>query len=210
MSVGVAMGSAQLVRLYLGEGFSPSGPILAVLAFNPVLVAFFEPYNTVVYAIEKHRYLVLSGMLGLAVLLITDVLLVPRSLFGTAMFGLGGLGAALGSLASQAASGIFQVSLARRYAPLELYWRGLKFAAAGLLMATVTALTQRITASGTVRVTAVALAIGSVTYLAMLVMLREFTRADARLFLDLLRPGKMVSYIHAELQKQAEREESEV
>lgn len=202
ISVGVSLSSMVLVRLYLGEGFSRSVPILAVLAFNPLLVAFFEPYNTVVYAVEKHRYLVAGSLMGLATLLVVDALLVPRTLLGAPMLGLGGLGAALGNLACQAVVGAFQVYLAWRYAGVALYWRGIKFIAAGLTMAVVAGLFLR-EIPGTVWTTATALVVGSSAYLATLTVLHEFTRADAQLFIDLLHPGKMIGYIRAELKKPA-------
>jgi len=203
MSVGVALGSAHIVRLYLGEGFERSALILAVLAFNPLLVAFFEPYNTVVYAIEKHRYLVLGSLAGLAMLLVVDAFLVPRSLLGVTMLGLGGLGAALGGLASQAVIGAFQFYLARRYAGVGFYWRAAKFAVAGLSMAVVASLIQQ-SVPPTMWATAIAVVIGFAAYLATLALLREFAPPDARLFLDLLHPGKMMAYVLVELRKPAE------
>ena len=203
MCVGVALGSAHITRLYLGEGFQRSALILAVLAFNPLLLAFFEPYSTVVYAIEKHRYLVLGSLAGLAVLLVVDALLVPRSLLGVTMLGLGGLGAALGGLASQAVIGGFQFYLARRYAGVGFYWRALKFAMAGLSMSIVAILVQR-SARGSVWMTAIAIVTGFGAYLTTLTLLREFTLGDARLMLDLLHPGKMRAYILTELRRPAE------
>jgi len=203
MSVGVALGSAHIIRLYLGEGFERSALILAVLAFNPLLLAFFEPYSTVVYAIEKHQYLVLGSLAGLVVLLVVDALLVPRSLLGVTMFGLGGLGAALGGLASQTVIGGLQFYLARKYAGVGFYWRAVKFAVAGLSMAAVAILIQR-SEWVSVWMTAIAVVSGFGAYLATLSVLREFTLADARLMLDLLHPGKMKAYILTELRKPAE------
>jgi len=123
-------------------------------------------------------------------------------LLGTPMLGLGGLGAALGNLASQAVTGVFQVCMARRHARIGLYWRGVRFVVAGLAMAVVTGLIQQ-EMPDTVWMTAVALAVGGAVYLAVLAMLREFTRADAHLFLDLLRPGEMIRYMLGELRKPA-------
>jgi len=199
LCIAVALASAPLARLYLGEEFVRSGPILAVLAFTPLLVAFFEPYDTVVYAVEKHRYLVFSGMLSLVVLLTVDMLLVPHQLFGTTLPGLGGLGAALGNLASQAVNGVLQVYLARRYARVGLFWRGSKFILAGLGMAAVSSLILHYKAPGMLWATLLAVVAGGAAYLLALVLLHEFTWADARLFLDLFHPTKMTSYVRMEL-----------
>ena len=95
------------------------------------------------YAVEKHRYLVIGSLLGLAALLIADAVLIPRTLLGAPMLGLGGLGAALGGLLGQAVNGAFQVYLARRHAGIRLYRRGARFAVAGLTMAIVAGLIQR-------------------------------------------------------------------
>lgn len=202
LAVGVALSSAQITRLYLGEAFGRSGPMLAVLAFNPVIVAFFEPYNTVIYAVGKHRSLLLSSVLGLVVLLILDTLLVPRSLLSLTMLGLGGIGAALGSLASQAVSGAFQIHLARRFAGVGFYWRAVKFVLAGLGMAAVARSIQQ-AAPPSLWMTGLAVAVGAAAYLVILSMLQEFRRADAQVLLDVLHPGRMASYVLGELREPA-------
>ncbi|GEM_PF-1498005 len=199
MCVMVALGSSLVTRLYLGEEFGRSGPILAVLAMSPLLTAFFEPYDTIVYAIEKHRYLVPSGVLSLAALLIADALLVPPVLWGATMLGLGGLGAALGSLISQAVNGSLQVYIARRYAGVRLYVPAIKFLAAGLAMAVANELLRRMVGSGSWLVTALALIAGCGVYLLALSLQHEFGRADARMFLGLLHPGRMAGYVGTEL-----------
>ena len=195
---GVALASQAIARAYLGPEFARSGPILAVLAINPVMLALFEPYNSVVYAVEKHHYLVPSGLLSLGVLLLVDGLLVPRSLGGTVVLGLGGLGAAIGSLISQAVNGAFQVGIARRCARVGLYWRAAKFAAAGAVMVAAGLVVQRI-AGSTSWAMGAALITGSAFYLGILALLREFTRGDAHMFLQLLHPARMADYIGTEL-----------
>ena len=200
MCVGVALASVHVTCLYLGQEFARSGPILAVLALSPLLTAFFEPYNTVVYAIEKHRYLVPSGVLSLVVLLIADALLVPPALWGMPMLGLGGLGVALGSLISQAVNGTLQIYIAKRYARVGLYRRAVKFVAAGLAMAAAAMAVQRIAGSNSLLVMALALICGSATYFVALAIQHEVNRGDARLLLDLLHPGRMADYVGAELQ----------
>jgi O-antigen/teichoic acid export membrane protein len=206
MCVAVALASAHVTRLYLGQEFARSGPILAVLALSPLLTAFFEPYNTVVYAIEKHQYLVLSGVLSLVVLLIVDALLVPPALWGMAMMGLGGLGAALGSLISQAVNGTLQVYIARRFARVGLYGRAVRFVTAGLAMAATAMALRSITNSDSLLVMALGLVGGGMVYLIALALQHEFSLADARLFLELLHPGRMARYIGAELQNATEQE----
>jgi len=195
----VALASQAIARAYLGPEFARSGPILAVLAINPIMVALFEPYNSVVYAVEKHQYLVPSGLLSLGILLLADGLLVPRALGRTALLGLGGLGAAIGGLISQAVNGAFQVGIARRYAKVGLYWRAARFAAAGAAMVASGLAVQRIAGSTSAWAMAAALIVGGAFYLSTLALLREFTLGDARLFLQLLHPRRMLDYVTAEL-----------
>jgi len=200
LAVGAALSSAQITRLYLGEAFGRSGPILAVLAFNPVLVAFFEPYNTVIYAIGKHRSLLLSSVLGLVVLLSVNALLVPRSLLGMTMLGLGGVGAALASLVSQAVTGAFQIHLARQFARVGFYWHAVKFVLAGLAMAAVARSIQQ-AAPPSLWMNGLSVTAGAAAYLVMLSMMQEFNRADAQVLLGVLHPGRMATYILGELRE---------
>jgi hypothetical protein len=115
------------------------------------------------------------------------------------MLGLGGFGAALGSLISQAVNGSLQVYIARRYAGVKLYVDVIRFLAAGVVMAAATELMRRMAGPSSWLVTALALIAGCGAYLVALAFQHEFGRADARMFLGLLHPGRMAGYVGAEL-----------
>ncbi len=53
--------SKEIVAIALGSEFMPAVPVLICLVISSILAAFFQPYRTVLYAIEKQNYLVLSS-----------------------------------------------------------------------------------------------------------------------------------------------------
>jgi O-antigen/teichoic acid export membrane protein len=203
LAVALLFFSKEIVAVALGAEFAPAASILLCLAINSIVAAIFQPYRTVLYAIEKQGYLVASGVVGLLALLFADVLLVPRRFAG-----LGGTGAALGLIAMTATSGMVQVRAVSQHTGIGFYWRAMRHLLAGLVMylsmqavnALLTAFWPRLTGAGSwwMRLPLLAL-VGLAVYLAVLALLRQFTRADLQVFLNVLHPARMAEYISTEL-----------
>ena len=191
--------SREIVDLTLGPGFESSVPIMMVLLLSSVIAAAFIPYRTVLYAIERQRDLVISSWVGLVVLVLADALLIPMRLGSLTLIGLRGLGAALAMMLMNLASGLVQVVAAKRHAGVVLYKRSILILLAGTAMyLTMAAVRALVPAVWLVRVLLCSL-VGVMSYLAILVLVREFTRADARVFLNILHPQRMLDYVSGEL-----------
>lgn len=141
--------------------------------------------------------------MGLFALLVADALLVPRQFAG-----LGGTGAALGLMAMTVTSGIVQVRAVRQHTGIGFYWRAVRHLLAGLVMylsmqaisASLAAVWPWLGDAGSwwVRLPLFSL-LGLAVYLAILALLRQFTRADVEVFWNVLHPARMAEYISTEL-----------
>jgi O-antigen/teichoic acid export membrane protein len=189
-----------IVEVYLGPEFTPSVSVLAVLALNPVLLALFEPSNTIVYAVDQHRRLAGVTLLGLATMVVVDLALIPTQLGGYPLAGLGALGAAIGAVASQAVSGACQMAMAVRAIDIAPYWRGARHLLAGAAML-LTIVVVRASLPDAIASAAAALVAGAALYCGSLLVLREVGTADLRRAGDLLNPAKMAEYIKTELRQ---------
>jgi O-antigen/teichoic acid export membrane protein len=202
--VGVIAFRYLLIRTLLGPRFMPAAGALAVLALEGLLMTYFRPYGNLVYAIEQQPKLIISGILQLVVLVIANVLLVPRQLFGVPLAGLGNLGTAIAFAAMEMTGGIFEVAICAHYAGIGPYGRVARFVPAGLAMYLVLWLAERL--SGPLGMWQ-ALAFGPLSvavFVGVSALVGEFTRADATLFFDLVDPRKMVGYVTTELRSKSE------
>jgi O-antigen/teichoic acid export membrane protein len=200
LAVTVMALSDLIVQVYLGPGFAPAAGVLAVLALNPVLLALFEPYNTVVYAVDRHRWLAGGILLGLATTVAVDLVLIPTELGGFPLAGLGALGAAIGAIAAQAVSGACQVAIARRAVEVAPNWRAARQLLAGAIMLAMIVWVRAILPGG-IAGAAAATAAGAAVLGGSLLLLREVGVADLRRAGDLLNPAKMAAYIKTELRQ---------
>jgi O-antigen/teichoic acid export membrane protein len=204
-AVALVFFSKEVVAVALGAEFAPAASILVCLAINSIVGALFQPYRIVLYAIEKQGYLVVSGLVGLVALLLADALLVPRQVAGLA-----GTGAALGLIAMTVTSGLVQVRAVSRHTGIGLYWRAVAHLLAGLVMYLSMQVVSALVAAFWPRLTSVASwwiwlpflsLFGLVLYLAVLALMGQFTRADLRVFLNVLHPVRMAEYVSGELDR---------
>ena len=200
LSVTAIAASDILVGLYLGEPFARSAPVLAALALNPLLLAVFEPYNQIVYAVERHRRLVWVNLVGVSIFLVASALLIPRALFGLPLAGLGALGAALAGLIGQLVTGLCRVAVASRAAGVGIYWRGGMQLAGGVAMLATIEVVRASVAAGVVGSVA-AFVCGFAAYVGVLAAVGELAYRDLQLFADLLSPAKMMGYVTTELRR---------
>jgi O-antigen/teichoic acid export membrane protein len=187
-----------IVETYLGAAFAPSAGVLAVMALSPVLFALFEPYNTIVYAVERHARLAGVTLLGLVTMVAVDAILIPREFGGYPMAGLGAVGAAVGIVVAQAVTGACQLVIATRAMQISPSWRGGRQLVAGGIMLGTIVLVRAVVPGGLVSAAA-AIAAGIVLFAGTLLVLRELGPDDLGRAADLLSPGKMAAYIKSEL-----------
>lgn len=213
LGVALVFFSKEIVVVALGAEFAPAASILMCLAVNSIVTAIFQPYRTVLYAIEKQGYLVVSGIIGLVALLLVDALLVPLRLGGLALPGLSGAGAAVGLVAMTVTSGFLQVRAVKQCAGIGFYWKAwLHLLAGGIMYAAMLVLRPAFFAGQALgRVAPVSLwlrlpllaLLGLAVDLVALALVGQFTRADVQVFLNMLHPQRMAEYVSSELDRLA-------
>jgi O-antigen/teichoic acid export membrane protein len=191
--------SREIVELTLGTGFGASVPIMMVLILGSVTAAGSIPYRMVLYAVERQRDLVVSSCLGLVILVLANALLVPDRLGSVTLGGWKGLGSAVAMMLMNLGSGLVQYQAAKRHAGITFYKRSGLILLAGISMyLAMVAVRAVVPAALVVRVFVCSL-VGVTSYLATLAVLREFTRADVQVFLNVLHPRRMLAYVSEEV-----------
>jgi len=188
-----------IVRLVLGHRFLPSIPVLAVLAVNALWKTYRRPYDSLAYALDKPHFLIWVGVINLATLLVADLILIPHTLFGIPMLGMGSLGAALGWFVKSLVGGSVLILLLNRRAQVPIYGRAAWFVAAGGLMyGTMCTLESVLGWSQLWHIPLLAL-IGGGVFMGCLLLLRQINCADLIFLLEAADPRKMLGYISSEL-----------
>ncbi len=188
-----------IVRLVLGDWFLPSIPVLVVLVVNELWMTYRRPYANLAYALDKPHYLTCTLAVSLVTLLIADLVLVPNTLFGIPMLGLGSLGAALGWLITSIVGGVTLLLLLRRRTQIPIYEQAVWFVGAGGLMyGTMYVLESAFGLSQLWHVPLLAL-IGGGVFIGCLLLLREINRGDLVFLLQASNPRKMLEYVSHEL-----------
>jgi len=206
-----------IVVLLLSRRFLRSVPVLAVLAVSVVFKTFSAPYRNLAYALEKPLYLAWTGMVGLVTLLVADLVLIPDTLFGLSMAGLGSLGAALGWLIMSVVEGSVLVLLLNRpqsrrprpataspsgtfgRAGLPIYWEGLWFLGAGGLMYSALHLLGSVLGWSQPWQIPLLVLIGGCVYMGCLFLARRIRWSDLAFLLQAADPRKMLGYVSSEL-----------
>jgi O-antigen/teichoic acid export membrane protein len=191
--------SHQAVQIAFGSEFAPAAPILMVVVINSVLGAIFAPYSMVLYATEKQRYLVISNALRLLILLIANMLLVPSYAWGFSLPGLKGIGSAIALVIMTIAGGIAQARAVGRSTRIGFYWKSLLYLLAGGVMYLAMHIAGRLITNFQWPRIMLSTAFGVGAYLATLIWLGLFTRADFQVFVNMLSPQRMLDYISSEL-----------
>ncbi|MBC7263908.1 MAG: oligosaccharide flippase family protein [Chloroflexi bacterium] len=197
LAVLIACFSPEIITWLLRPDFLPAAPVLAILAIDTVVTVFFQPYSMVIYAVEKHRYLVISALIQLATLVGMGLLLIPRGLGG-----LGAAGAAMAMLVADLVSGLYQVHLSAKFAQIGTYPKWFAYAIAGAASYTVLwVLGSFARPLGLIKITLL-VPIGVGVCLVCLALFGQFHWDDLRLYLDLVSPAKMWQYVRKELARE--------
>jgi O-antigen/teichoic acid export membrane protein len=186
-----------LVHLYLGPAFQPAAPVIAIFSLSMIPGAVARPYQSVLFAVEEHRYLLAMRVLGLLVLAVGCVLLIPSSLLGLPAAGLGAVGAALAVLLKEAVASVYVIGIANRRAGMG-FWKGaIWFLLAGGLMV---GLGSVLGASATTWGARVLVVVAELAvYLVFLYAVGQLRGPEMRLLLETVDPVKLVRYIRQEL-----------
>lgn len=193
---------AQMLNILVGGAFVPAAPVLRVLTIWAVLASFTMISAAIVEGLDRPLLTARITAVAIAANLVLNTLLIPRSIQGVPLAGLGPTGAALGTVGAQLISLVFLAGITRRLTGrTHIGWHVVRHAlAAGLTLGLLWWIAP--IALGDVDrwyELGAAGGLATLVYALLLVAMRELTRDDLSLFAELVHPGKMAGYVRDEL-----------
>lgn len=195
--------SEQIIFLILGREFLRAKVVLEIFAVAVLILTISRPYSYVLLGSEKHRLVPFINSFVLILVFILELVLIPRSILGINLFGLGASGAALANLLSWSTGLLIFVFATYKFLRVNFYFPLLKQLFAGALMYI---FLKFLTGSLSFYqpISAVTIAIFSVLiFVGIIYVLGELTLADISYLKTIVRPKAFISSIRNEWEEKA-------
>lgn len=198
---------AGVIHVLLSDVFLPATDILRFFSLATFLLALTVPRGAILAGMNRADLAGIASLGGALVTLALYPLLIPTSIFGLPLGGLGPEGAALGVLVGNGVLLIVSLYFANRLVGDRIQARVALHVGTALVVGLLASLILSPTTGVDWRwYHLVAYSAGFLAaYVGLLAAFREFRRADLRLFLDLLNPRKMAQYVRGELLEEERR-----
>lgn len=202
MPVGVfiILFSNEIRLLLLGPQFEPSSIILSVLAIGAMFTIFSQPYSSQLLGAGLMKTSVRIGLWVLIIDILLNIVLIPESLFGIKLFGLGGLGAAI----SMTIATLFGALLGRFYAfkttnstPNYKILVHLIAALIPFMLLKYFDLNKQLDFNIIIYLFLIVI-LGEILYLAILWIMKELNKEDIRYYLSIMSLSLMRKYLKSE------------
>ena len=188
-------------------GWLPASAILQVLPLYLLFSSLEQPYSSHILG-SSHPKIILNRMfISCCICVGLNLLLVPKTLFGTPLADLGGVGAAIALVASSLSGFIYCRIMSHKILPDKINKHLLfHFAAAGIMAVVMYFLSLRYFTTSQFSLVNWALLISFgllyiAGYVSILVILREFTKKDLSLILYAMNIKKLYAYAKGEIKK---------
>ena len=197
----IAMATPFIV-LVSDNAYTESGPIFAILLGWVAFRTLQNPYTAHFGSFDKPVYSLYISLLYMPLNLILNILLIPESIYGIPLAGLGGKGAAIATLTAASINYFFVRYLSSRLIKTGVNWRIFRhIVAAGIPACTLYIVQSQWVSLDRWFEISGAMALGLIIYLLLLILFREFTRKEVIFILDTMHPGKMLGYIRDEMKQ---------
>lgn len=197
----------EIIILILTEKFLPGALPMGVLALYYYITAIAAPHAHLIGGVGRPGILARIGVTTAVSVVVLDILLVPEDIksLGIRLPGLGMLGAAIGTLASGVIYYVLARMATRDVVGYHEDGHKLRHLVAALGMVGALLLFQQfVMPLDRWFHLPVYMALGAVTYLAMLLLVREFTRKDLAYLQQVVHPIEMLRYVRDELRHRKE------
>jgi O-antigen/teichoic acid export membrane protein len=184
-------------QIILGNRFEPSTPIISILVLYAMVIVFNQPYSTQLLGTNQIKLGMILGLVMLAINIILNLLLIPSSISGIQLAGLGGLGAAFSLLISS-----FIGTLLFRYFAFKTsgsrpnYKIIIHLICAVLSFGGIFLVSEYLSVSNCF--IPVYFLLGSGVFLLLMALFGEFTKEEFHYYLNMLNPRLMKNYIRDE------------
>lgn len=190
----------EIPLIFFGKQFSESSGIVIVASFTVLVINLTRPYSNLLFALEKGKYILLIGFVNLLVLLISDLILIPKEILNIHLFGLKGTGAALGIFNMWFINSLLTIYLVNKYSKIIFYEFIPKIIVVSLLSLVVLGIIKIVFPVGLLGI-----ALGIVTFVLLYSLLTYITglvnKTDIKYFKDIISPIKMGKYIKEEIKE---------
>lgn len=188
-----------ICSVFLGAKFAPASTVIAYLSLNTIILLISRPYTVQLIATNNTRVAVILGALTVLLNVTLNVVLIPTSIAGVALFGMGANGAAIAAFVTALISSSFYRYFAFRQSKTAMNKRiVLHVVSAGAAYFIVS-----LFAVPVVRLKVLMLMLyfgaGIPLYLLFLFLMREFRRDEARYFMQFFSLKKLLEYVRGEL-----------
>lgn len=184
-------------QIILGSKFGPSAPIISVLALYAMIIVFNQPYSSQLMGTNQIKLGMFLGLIMLGINIVLNLVLIPSTIYGIKMAGLGGLGAAFSLLISSfIGTMLFRYFAFKTSGSRPNYRIFIHLICAVLSFGSIFLLSEILKAP--VYLVPLWFIIGIGLFLLMMTILGEFTKADYYYYLNMLNPGIMKKYINEE------------
>ena len=191
--------SGPVVALILGAEFAPSGAVLSVLAWAAIVRVVSVPYSTQIIGTNRARLSALLSVILMALNVSLNLLLVPETLFGIRMAGLGAVGAAVATLVATTIMAVLYRVLASRLTGTQWNWGVVRQFGAATGMVVVMCGVLMVGGSLGAWRYALSLSAGGGVYLGFLYIMHELTGDDLKYILCAVSPFLMKRYVIDEM-----------
>jgi O-antigen/teichoic acid export membrane protein len=190
--------STPIVYIML-SGWMPAAIILQILPLYLLFTSIEQPYSGQLLGTNKPSVIRDKMFMVFCINIGLNILLVPKTLFGITLAGLGGYGAAIALVASSLSGWLFLMMMSRRSIPMKFNKHILvHFGAAGFMAIVIYLLSLRFYISHWYLLAGAGL-LYFAGYLAILVLFKEFTKKDLALILQMINIRKLYHYVKDEV-----------
>lgn len=200
-----------LLSLVLTGVFEPAVPTVRVLAGFALVYALFYPYATLLNALDRPDLTARIAIVATVINAVLNLLLVPApGTFGLPLPGLAEVGSAIATVIAMTVQFLLVRREVHKLEGKVPEHHILKHLAAGVVMFGAVSWLATVLIPDPARapfyVMLALLAAGGAVYLAVLALLREFTRHDLDLYLHIANPTAMARYVAEEVQTRGPEE----
>jgi len=191
--------SRPIVCVFLGNAFTPAYLVLSIfsiIVWSRILVV---PLSSQIRGLDKPSIVGKTCILMVVLNILLNLLLIPKSIMGIGLAGLGIEGAAIATLFAFLSRLIIYRIVVYKLTETRLY-RGVKFhlLSAGGMSLSLYIIGIKIPVYEWYGIVGLAL-VGLGVYFGLLFLMQEFTKEDFNFFLEVLNPKKMIEYVKSEI-----------
>ena len=120
--LGIYFFKTEIILLVLGSNFVQAVPIFILSVIGIIVLTLSSPFDHLLYATGKHKLMAPISFLSTFILIIFQLILIPKNLFGHSLLGLGGKGAIIASLFAWTFTAIIQIYLVWKYFKIKPFF----------------------------------------------------------------------------------------